>query len=38
MVRRGWMQEMPPLDDCIDRDGYVPFGMTGGHRGKDQAG
>jgi hypothetical protein len=37
MVRRGWMHEMPPLKDCIERTD-VPFGMTGGHRGKDQAG
>lgn len=38
MLKRGWMQEMPLLDDCIERDGYVNFGMTGGRRGKDQAG
>lgn len=37
MLRRGWMQEMPPLKDCIERGDFT-FGMTGGHRGKDQAG
>jgi hypothetical protein len=39
MIKRGWVQEMPEIDECIDRDGYVNFGMHGGgHRGKDQAG
>jgi hypothetical protein len=36
MMKRGWIIEVPPLVDCIDSG--VNFGMTGGHRGKDQAG